>query len=28
MHCEIDKNLSKIAAHNFKQLNKENITCL
>jgi len=27
-HCEIDANLSKIAAHNFKQLNKTNITCL
>ena len=27
-HCEIDTNLSKIAAHNFKQLNKTNITCL
>ena len=28
VHCEIDSNLSKIAAHNFKQLNKTNITCL
>ena len=28
VHCEIDKNISKITAHNFKQLNKENITCL
>ena len=28
VHCEIDANLSKIAAHNFKQLNKTNITCL
>ena len=27
-HCEIDINLSKIAAHNFEQLNKKNITCL
>ena len=27
-HCEIDANLSKIAAHNFKKLNKTNITCL
>ena len=28
IHCEINTNLSKIAAYNFKQLNKENITCL
>ena len=28
VHCEIDTNLSKIASHNFKQLNKTNITCL
>ena len=28
IHCEINKNLSKITAHNFKQLNKKNITCL
>ena len=27
-HCEIDTNLSKIAAHNFEQLNKKNIICL
>jgi len=28
IHCEINTNLSKIAVHNFKQLNKTNITCL
>ena len=28
IHCEINTKLSKIAAHNFKQLNKTNITCL
>ena len=27
-YCEIDTNLSKIAAHNFEQLNKKNIICL
>ncbi|MDB2556041.1 class I SAM-dependent methyltransferase [Flavobacteriaceae bacterium] len=27
-HCEIDTNLSKIAAYNFEQLNKKNIICL
>lgn len=27
VHCEINSNLSKIAAHNFKQLNATNIEC-
>ena len=27
VHCEKNTNLSEIAGHNFKQLNKKNITC-
>lgn len=28
VHCELNSKLSKIAAHNFTQLKKENITCI